>query len=83
VYLEQNAFRQRARQALPTVYRPEKGIYHYRSMARTNYRDTSQESMVRLKKYFYVLRPLLAARWIDRTQGAPPIEFASLAGADG
>ncbi len=78
VYLEQDAFRQRAVEALPMIYRPEKGIFHYRSMAKTNYRGYLQESKVRLKKYFYVLRPLLAARWIDRTQGAPPIEFAKL-----
>jgi uncharacterized protein len=78
VYLEQDAFRQRAIDALPTIYRPEKGIYHYRSMAKTNYRGYLQEPMVRLKKYFYVMRPLLAARWIARTQAAPPIEFAKL-----
>lgn len=78
VYLEQDAFRQRAVDALPTIYRPEKGIYHYRSMAKTNYRGYLQEPMVRLKKYFYVMRPLLAARWINRTQAAPPIEFAKL-----
>jgi predicted nucleotidyltransferase len=78
VYLEQDLFRQRAIEALPTIYRPEKGIYHYRSMAKTNYRGYLLEPMVRLKKYFYVIRPLLAARWIDRTQAAPPIEFAKL-----
>jgi len=78
VYLEQDAFRQRAIDALPTIYRPEKGIYHYRSMAKTNYRGYLQAPMIRLKKYFYVMRPLMAARWIDRTQSAPPIEFAKL-----
>ena len=78
VYLEQDDFRQRAVEAIPTIYRPEKGIYHYRSMAKTNYRGYLQESMVRLKKYFYVMRPLLAARWINRTQAAPPIELSKL-----
>jgi uncharacterized protein len=67
VYLEQDAFRQKAIEALPTIYRPHNGIYHYRSMAKTNYRGYLQEPTVRLKKYFYVLRPLLAARWINRT----------------
>jgi uncharacterized protein len=78
VYLEQDAFRQRAVEALPTIYRPQKGIYHYRSMAKTNYWGYLQEPMVRLKKYFYVMRPLMAARWIDRTHSAPPIEFGKL-----
>jgi predicted nucleotidyltransferase len=77
-YLERDAFRRQAIDALPTIYRPEKGIYHYRSMAKKNFRGYLQEPMVRLKKYFYVMRPLLAARWIGRTQSAPPIEFAKL-----
>lgn len=31
-----------------------------------------------MKKYFYVLRPLLAARWILATGGPPPVEFEKL-----
>ena len=78
VYSESSGFRRGALAALPQVYTIEKGVYHYRSMARTNYRGYLREPMVRLKKYFYVLRPLLAARWIARTRGPAPIEFERL-----
>ena len=77
-YLERGNFRADALRALPDVYSAEKGIYHYRSMAKTNYRGYLREPTVRLKKYFYVLRPLLAARWIARTGQAAPIEFDRL-----
>jgi predicted nucleotidyltransferase len=77
-YLERGRFRKEALGLLPDVYTPEKGIHHYRSMARTNYRGYLREPMVRLKKYFYVLRPLLAARWVARTGQAAPIEFDRL-----
>lgn len=77
-YLEQSSFRAEALSVLPSVYTPEKGIYHYRSMAKTNYRGYLREPMVRLKKYFYVLRPLLAARWVAQTGEAAPIEFEKL-----
>lgn len=77
-YMEQGAFREHALQALPRIYTPEKGVYHYRSMARTNYRGYLKQPMVRLKKYFYVLRPLLAARWVEKTGAAAPIEFEKL-----
>ncbi len=77
-YLDQSVFRERALAVLPEVYSPVKGVYHYRSMARTNYRGYLRDSMVRLKKYFYVLRPLLAARWIEKTGNAAPIEFETL-----
>lgn len=35
--------------------------------------------VVRYKKYLYVLRPLLAARWIREGRGVPPMRFAHLA----
>ena len=36
---------------------------------------------MRLKKYFYVLRPVLACRWILEHQSAPPMAFSKLAEA--
>lgn len=77
-YLENGGFRANALKILPSIYSPEKGIYHYRSMARTNYRGYLREAVVPLKKYFYVLRPLLAARWVEKTGCAAPIEFEKL-----
>jgi len=47
-------------------------------MAKTNYRGYLREPVVPLKKYFYVLRPLLAARWVAKTGAAAPIEFETL-----
>jgi predicted nucleotidyltransferase len=37
-----------------------------------------QAETVSLKKYFYVLRPLLAVRWIERFGTPAPIEFEKL-----
>lgn len=54
------------------------GLYHYLSTARKNYREYLRGDMVRLKKYFYVLRPLLACRWILEKQTPPPMRFAEL-----
>lgn len=78
IYSEVSDFRARALRALPQIYAPEKGVYHYRSMAKTNFRGYLKEPMVRLKKYFYVLRPLLAARWVESRRSAAPIEFDKL-----
>jgi predicted nucleotidyltransferase len=77
-YVDQSLFREAALALLPEIYSPQKGIYHYRSMAKTNYRGYLREPVVRLKKYFYVLRPLLAARWIASKGCAAPIEFEKL-----
>jgi predicted nucleotidyltransferase len=47
-------------------------------MARKNFRGYLQGESVRLKKYFYVLRPLLAVRWIESGRGVPPMRFEQL-----
>ncbi len=77
-YRDESGFRTGALNALSSIYSPQKGIYRYRSMARTNYRGYLREAVVPLKKYFYVLRPLLAARWVAKTGVAAPIEFEKL-----
>ena len=60
---------------MPDVYLLESGMYHYRSMAKTSYRGYLRADAVPLKKYFYVLRPLLSVRWIESYGCAAPIEF--------
>jgi hypothetical protein len=56
----------------------ERHPLHYLSMAKKNFRGYLQGDSVRFKKYFYVLRPLLAVRWIDQGRGRPPMTFADL-----
>lgn len=51
---------------------------HYRAMAKSNYREYLQTSMVKYKKYLYVIRPLLAARYVVEQQKIPPVSFAEL-----
>lgn len=55
------------------------GLYHYLSTAKSNYREYLKGETVRLKKYFYVLRPLLACKWILAEQTPPPMLFSKLA----
>ena len=59
-------------------FQKKAGLHHYLSTARTNYREYLKGDMVRLKKYFYVLRPILACRWILEKQTPPPMLFTDL-----
>ena len=78
VYESRGRFHARALEFLPVVYSIVRGIHHYRSMAKTTYRSHLQTDEVKLKKYFYVLRPLLAVRWLEREHQPAPIEFQRL-----
>ena len=54
------------------------GVHHYFHMASHNYREYLRGEVVRVKKYFYVIRPLLAARWVLEERTAPPMLFSEL-----
>lgn len=79
IYQEDAALATALRSLAPDFFSARKGRWHYRSMAKKTHREHLQGDTVRLKKYFYVLRPLLAAQWIDAGRGMPPMRFADLA----
>jgi hypothetical protein len=78
VYLEKSSLARRLRALLPRFYSPEASFFHYLHMARGNLREYLHGDVVWRKKYFYVLRPLLAMRWIEEGRGPVPIEFERL-----
>ena len=78
VYREDAQQAARMRALAPQFFSPLRGRYHYLAMAKKNFRGYLQGESVRLKKYLYVLRPLLAVRWIDAGMGMPPMRFADL-----
>jgi len=78
IYLEAFAFARRVRDLVPTYYSPRNCFHHYYHMARGNIREYLRGEVVWRKKYFYVLRPLLALRWIELELGPVPMEFSEL-----
>ncbi len=78
VYREASEAAGRMRTLLPSFYSPAASMYHYLHMAQKNFRTYLREEEVWTKKYFYVLRPLLACRWVEADRGAVPMEFERL-----
>lgn len=64
---------------LGRYFSEKSGVYHYLNTAKSNYKGWEKSETVKLKKYFYVLRPLLACRWILSEGTPPPMLFAELA----
>ena len=77
VYMEREEFAW-IKELLPQYFSAKKGLFHYWHMASSNYREYLKGDMVRVKKYFYVLRPILAAKWILDRKQAPPMLFDEL-----
>ena len=56
-------------------------IYHYLNTARGNRKNYLLSEVVRPKKYFYALRPILACMWVLENNTPPPVLFSELADA--
>ncbi|MCM3735804.1 nucleotidyltransferase domain-containing protein [Bacillus cytotoxicus] len=65
-------------QEMSSQFDPKATVYHYLHMASKNYRAFLQGDEVKLKKYFYVLRPILACKWLEEKGELPPVEFERL-----
>jgi predicted nucleotidyltransferase len=78
VYVANPVFLRDLRRLAARAYSPVRTFHHYRKMAEGNYRDYLRGSRVRTKKYFYVLRPLLAWQWVLIRKSPPPMEFEAL-----
>jgi hypothetical protein len=78
VYQADTGFLHLMRGVAVQTHHPDRSFNHYIHMARKNYREYLQGDTVRLKKYLYVLRPLLAALWIEQGRGVAPMRFEEL-----
>lgn len=75
IYFEKYSVAGEMRQLAKECYSPSACLYHYLHMARTNFREYLQGDNVWVKKYFYVLRPILAMKWIEEGFGIVPTDF--------
>ncbi|HDS6843704.1 TPA: nucleotidyltransferase domain-containing protein [Morganella morganii subsp. morganii] len=78
VYYQDDAFTGEIKALAEQFYSVRKARYHYLSMAKRNTQEHLLAEQVRLKKYFYVLRPVMALRWIAAGKGLPPMAFDAL-----
>ena len=78
VYLKDDYFYSVMEQLTQYYFSPVSSIYHYLHMASGNYKQFLQTDEVKIKKYFYVLRPIMACMWIENFKESPPMEFEKL-----
>lgn len=78
IYREDNGFASEMRGLMPSYFSMRSSGNHYLSMAFNTLRDDLQGEIVKLKRYFYALRPALACQWIVEKQTVPPMEFEAL-----
>ena len=66
------------REFIKPYFMTVKGAHHYLHMAERNYSEYLTGETVKLKKYFYVLRPILATKYVLEYKTNPPMLFEEL-----
>lgn len=78
-YAEDGGFRTEARRLFERHASRKVLAHHYWSIARTQMRaEIESQAEPRLKKYFYVVRPLLSLQWVIGNGGPPPMQIGAL-----
>jgi len=59
-------------------FQPRLTVNHYKGIAKNSYVNNDLPGEIKLKKLFYVLRPLMAAKWIIKKNEIPPMDLSNL-----
>ena len=78
VYAQDDEFVHALAELVPQYAQAAPLLHHYRGIARNALSAMDLDNEIRLKKWFYVIRPLLAARWTAQRGGIPPMTLVEL-----
>lgn len=78
VYHEKGDFRTTLMDLCKAYFQPRHSVNHYMGIAKNSYSSLSLGETIKLKKLFYVLRPLMAAKWIVEKKEIPPMDIPNL-----
>ena len=77
-YFSSSGFLNEMRGLLPRVFNPVKATHHYLSIARQSHSALNGDGTISIKKLFYLLRGILAAKWSYKYQTMPPVLFMEM-----
>jgi len=80
VYMQQENFRKNLWNISRQYFSHFACLSHYLGICRKYSSDLAPEVKIKIKKIFYVLRPLYAAKWICTKKSVPPMIFQHLTG---
>jgi len=78
VYKEMDNFSHQLISLCKEYFQPRHSVNHYKGIAKNSFLSNDLDGTIKLKKLFYVLRPLMAAKWIIDKQEIPPMDIPNL-----
>ncbi len=82
VYFQNETFRRRLLSLVPTYFNARRAMLHYHKIAEQAANQGMDGLHVGIKRFFYVLRPLLACEWIHANGSMPPTLLEKLIGSE-
>jgi len=59
-------------------FSPKTAVHHYLGLAKKMLYSAAENKNVKLKRLFYIIRPILAVRWIIERDAIPPVRLSEL-----
>jgi len=78
IYIEKGNSIKKLKSLMSRYYSPKSCLFHYLSMVKHTKKAYLDKNEIKLKKYFYAIRPILACMWIEKFNTMPPMEFNKL-----
>ena len=78
LYQQEGRFREELWALAPDFFDARATVHHYLGICHNSIKTGIADGHINIKKYFYILRPLLAAKWAVERQTIPPMEFRPL-----
>ena len=79
IIYRKTAFRKRIEPLLELCFSEKRMIHHYLNTAKNNLKRNFCADIIKPKKYFYAIRPVLACEWVMTKHSMPPVLFEDLA----
>jgi predicted nucleotidyltransferase len=78
IYCSRYDFKEKLFQLAKEYFSLRDTMNHYLGLTKKSLQPNPGGNEIKLKQYFYILRPLLAAMWIVKYREIPPMEFHDL-----
>ncbi|QDK70532.1 nucleotidyltransferase domain-containing protein [Lactococcus protaetiae] len=78
IYYKNEQFFEEIKQLTDQYVSAEHQLHHYYHLAQSTFEDYLKTPKVKVKKYIYAIRPLLACMWIEQKHEIPPVSLDEL-----
>ncbi|MEM9721221.1 MAG: nucleotidyltransferase domain-containing protein [Bacteroidota bacterium] len=78
LYKEEQNFRSDFAACYKAYFQPRHALNHYKGIAKNAWSSLEGSREIKLKRLFYVIRPLLAAKWVLLNDEVPPMNIEPL-----